>query len=130
MGSRISATTVPGRMPQRAARPEQAGIERDRHAGHAFGDVEMGDAEFVARLGADRPPRAFRKDDELAVAGELDAGALGHALSACTPAPRSTGTMRPLIVYQPKIGTHCNSRFMMKVGLRNSGSSAKISQAD
>ena len=38
----------------------------------------MRDAEFVARLGAGRPPRAFREDDELAAARELGARALGH----------------------------------------------------
>ncbi len=38
----------------------------------------MRDAVFVARLGARRPPRAFRKYDELAFERELDAGALDH----------------------------------------------------
>jgi hypothetical protein len=38
--------------------------------------------------------------------------------------------MRPLIMSQPKIGIHCSSRLTMNTGLSNSGSSAKVSQAD
>ena len=52
------------------------------------------------------------------------------SVSAGEPAPRSTGTMRPLMVSQPKIGIHCSSRLRMNTGLSNSGSSAKVSQAD
>ena len=62
--------------PDRAARPEQAGIERDRNTRNALRNVKMRDAEFIARLGAGRPPRALGKNDELAIIGELDAGAL------------------------------------------------------
>src|SRR4029077_5116719 len=43
----------------RAPRPEQAGIERDRNAGNARLDVEMGDAVLVARLRAGTPARAL-----------------------------------------------------------------------
>ena len=78
IGSRISTSTVPGLPQHRAARPEQPGIERDRQARHACRGVKMRDAVFVARLGAGRPPRAFRKDDELAAARQFDARALGH----------------------------------------------------
>ena len=38
----------------------------------------MRHADFVTRLGAGRPPRAFGKDDELAIAGKLDASAFDH----------------------------------------------------
>src|SRR4051812_32015246 len=47
-----------------AARPIQAGIERDRHAGNAKLGVEARDAELVGRLGPGRPPRALREDDD------------------------------------------------------------------
>src|SRR6185312_13742104 len=61
-----------------AARPEQAGIQRDRQAWHAFRLIEMRDAEFVARLSGDGAPRAFREDDQLPPTREFDACALGH----------------------------------------------------
>ncbi len=57
-----------GIAPHRPARPEQAGIERNRQAGDAHLRVEVGDAVFVARRRARCPARAFRKDDDLAAA--------------------------------------------------------------
>ena len=57
----------------RSARPEQPGIERDRQARNAHLGIEMHDPVFVLRLGAGRPARAFRKDDDLAIALRLRA---------------------------------------------------------
>jgi len=51
-------------------------------------------------------------------------------VSAWARAPRSTGTMRPFHMYQPKNGIHVSSRLTMKVGAANSGSSPKASHID
>ena len=81
---------------ERAARPEQAGIERDRQARDPALGVQMHDAVFVARLGAGRPARAFRKDDDLAVARELDRGAGARWRRAPANARRDRpGSSRP-----------------------------------
>ena len=102
---------------ERAARPEQAGIERDRQAGRAGLAVEMRDAVFVARLGAGRAARALREDDDLATARRAPRA---HARS-CRRAParrlpRSTGIMPAFQAYQPKNGIHISSRLRMKAG--------------
>ena len=120
-----------GQPQERAARPEQAGVQRDRNAGHADLGIEMRDAELVARLGAGGAARALRKDDELAAAADFLAGARRSCRSApASRAPRSTGTMRPFHMHQPKIGIHISSRLTMKVKSSNSQSSAKVSQVD
>ena len=74
----------------------------------------MHDAVLVSRFRAGRPARAFRKDDDLAIARELPPRT--HAFmsaSACEPLLRSTGIMPAFQAYQPKNGIHISSRFMM-----------------
>src|SRR5688500_13336594 len=63
-----------------AAWPAQAGIERDRHAGHADLGIEMRDAELVPRLGPGGAARALRKDHELAAGADFLLGARGHGV--------------------------------------------------
>ncbi len=94
-----------------AARTD-AGIERQRHAGHAGLVVKMDDAGLVARLGAGRPPRAFGKNNELARASAVSACRARAVMraSAAMPALRSIGISPALRMYQPNSGSHINSR--------------------
>src|SRR6476619_8225177 len=57
--------------PERTARPEQAGVERDREAWNAHPGIEVRDAVLVFRFGAGRPARALRKDHDLTIARKL-----------------------------------------------------------
>src|SRR5258707_10948659 len=57
-----------------ATRPEQAGIECDRHAGNAGFRIEVDDPELVFRVSPGRPARALRENDDLAAFGERLAG--------------------------------------------------------
>src|SRR5262249_30994816 len=68
----------PWNAPQRPACPEQTGVKCNRNAWHAFGRVEMGYTDLVARLRPRRPTRAFGKNDQLLIVREFDAGTLDH----------------------------------------------------
>src|SRR6185503_7831219 len=63
-----------------AARPEQAGVERERVAGQAQSLVERDEARLVVRRRARRPSRAFREDDDLALLAGALAGVADQAL--------------------------------------------------
>ena len=100
-----------GKAAQRAARPEQPGIERDRHARQPDLAVEIRYAGHVARLGARRAARAFGKDHELTRVARAPARAAAVIrASAATRAPRSIGIMRAFCASQPKSGSHISSR--------------------
>ena len=86
----------------------------DRHDRHAELRIKLHDAVFVGRLVARRAPRAFRIDDQLArIARQFRLVAAITAFSALERLPRSTGIMRIFMMYQPKNGIHCSSRFKM-----------------
>ena len=57
-----------------AARPEQAGVERQRVAGQAQALVERDEARLVVGRRARRPTGAFREDDDLAALAGAMAG--------------------------------------------------------
>src|SRR5204863_3426383 len=63
---------------ERPARPEQARIERERHACHAGLGIQWHDTELVARLGPRSAAAPFWKNDDLASARELRPRARGH----------------------------------------------------
>ena len=86
---------------------------RHRHHRQVELRIALDDAVFVGRLIARCTPCAFRVDDQLAVVRHLALG-VGHRLLQRDRAlPRFTGIIRIFMMYQPKKGIHCNSRFKM-----------------
>jgi hypothetical protein len=61
------------------ARPEQSGVEGNRHAGNTELGVEPGDAELVRRLRSRSPAGAFREDHDLAAPPQHRPCGLDHS---------------------------------------------------
>jgi hypothetical protein len=114
-----------------AARPVQAGIQRDGHARHAEIGIEMRNPVFVVRrspgrAGACLPGRSGAD----ARSRHLDPRAPRDLGQSPRPPPRSTGIIRSLSRHQPKNGIQFSSRFRMKTGSGNSPIRTKVSQKD
>src|SRR6478735_9051754 len=69
-----------------AAGPVEAGVERDRDAGHAELGIDMRDAELIGRRGTGGTACALGEDQELpAVLAELDLGAARDLRQGASP---------------------------------------------